>query len=203
MSLIRTLAVALVIVYSVTSFAGSKEHKFQDGEYNRYICKNILNGKTEVTISKQSRVDCMGEAFVAEIEFADLWRQGVSQVLRYSKESKKDGILYIVIENEQEKAFVDKANEYLQENNLENVMSIRVFDSNDMALTRAQRPCVKKTRSSICHAINAGSHGATRYFKAFSSMAECVSSGGRRARNASIEKMNKGLMKENCPLIEQ
>ncbi len=192
-----------IILYTLSPWSNvsgdSKIHKFQDAEYNRFICTK-LGGITEVDIPNSGRADCSGDKFVAEIEFSDLWQEGINQVQRYSKGSGKQGILILVIENELERAHYEAASKYIKSNHLENQIRLESFDSSEIRIAKSDRPCIKRSRKKICHAINTGNYGSTTNFTPFESMADCLKSGGRRAGNVSIARVEQSLKQNNCGL---
>lgn len=56
-----------------------------------------MNGRVEVTLDDQTRVDVLTDTFAIEVDFAEKWSQSVGQSLYYAEKlNKKPGILLVI-----------------------------------------------------------------------------------------------------------
>jgi hypothetical protein len=72
--------------------------------YYQNIFAIAINGKKEVVLNDQSRVDIVTDTFAIEVDFANKWHEGIGQSLYYSiMLNKKPGVLLVVNGTKDEK----------------------------------------------------------------------------------------------------
>lgn len=175
----------LLVVTPNLLLAGSKNHKFQDEDYNKAICRS-LNGLTQVKLGAYGRADCVTEKFAIETEFADLWKEGRSQVMRYAHATGKAPLLALIVEDEKDLAIASVAKSQIGDG-----IQVKIFKTEEIAHLLPKKPVCAKLSSSggrkICHLFNTGAFAQTQKFEAFPSYASCIRAGGVKPKNVGEE----------------
>lgn len=181
------ITLVTMLALSIRAFGDSKNHKYQDADYKNAIC-SLLNGKTEVVIKGHGRADCVTDKYAMEVEFVDLWEQGVEQTERYAKGSKKEGLLALVAENEEENTRANSIKSKLRETNSK--INVRVYSTEELKdFLPKNQVCAKLSNNQICHLVNTGAYAMTEDFVSFDSYSDCIKAGGSKPKNVGIGKI--------------
>jgi hypothetical protein len=82
-----------VFATAILSFQLTKQRE----SYYQKKFGSIMNGRVEVTLDDQTRVDVLTDTFAIEVDFAEKWSQSVGQSLYYAEKlNKKPGILLVI-----------------------------------------------------------------------------------------------------------
>lgn len=87
-----TLAILLI---ATSAQAG---HIHSEKAYRDEWCSRF-NGETEVTLNDRTRVDCITENYVVELDFAAKWAECLGQALHYADLTGKRGACVLIIEH--------------------------------------------------------------------------------------------------------
>ena len=74
---------ALLATLALTASV-SAEERWLEANYRDALCAGM---RMEVTLSRQSRADCVSDTHAIEVEWADKFKEGVGQALTYAYES--------------------------------------------------------------------------------------------------------------------
>ncbi|MBL7668906.1 MAG: hypothetical protein JNM39_00340 [Bdellovibrionaceae bacterium] len=183
-----------ILLLSINSFGDSKNHKYQDADYKNAIC-TLLKGTTEVKIKDHGRADCVTDKYAAEIEFVDLWEQGIKQAERYAKGSQKEALLALVAESDSENTDAKNVKAKLNETNPKTDVRIFTVDELKDFLPKHQ-VCTKLSKKGRkCHLVNTGAYAATENFEPFDSYRDCIEAGGEKPENVGVERLFKNANK--------
>ncbi|MBI5641975.1 MAG: hypothetical protein HY954_00715 [Deltaproteobacteria bacterium] len=87
----------------------------------------------EFTLPDKSRVDCLTEEYAVEVDFASKWAEALGQALYYSIQTgKRPGIL-LILEDDKDKRFLERANSVAQR------LGIRMWTASKAELEGLQR----------------------------------------------------------------
>jgi len=82
-------------------FLSTNSYALTESYYSEIFCKSI-GGVEEVVLSNRTRVDCVTDEYVIEVDFAKKWYEGVGQSLHYATVTgKKPGLALIIDETEE------------------------------------------------------------------------------------------------------
>lgn len=184
---IRNLILLPIFCLSLSSFADSKNHKYQDADYKNAVC-DLMNGTTEVKIKGYGRADCVSDKYAAEIEFVDLWSQGIAQAERYAKGTKKKGLLALIAENDVENSLAKNIKVKLNKSNPK--IEVRIYTTAGLKDHLPQdQVCAKLSTKRICHLVNTGSYASTEKFTPFASYRACIEAGGKKPGNVGVPRL--------------
>ena len=86
----------IVILFLLLCNCVLAKHLHPEKYYQDIWCKNN-NGRTEVKLIDNTRIDCLTKTHAIEFDFASKWAEAIGQSLHYSHmSSKKPGIVLII-----------------------------------------------------------------------------------------------------------
>ena len=95
----------LILLYLVLIISAKRINK--EKVYQKHFAEEI-DGKVEVVLYDNSRVDIVTDEYAIEVDFANKWAEGIGQALYYSiKLDKKAGIL-LIMENENDNKYLQR-----------------------------------------------------------------------------------------------
>ncbi len=102
----KSLILILVFILLTPDLSSGKTIHLEK-VYQEFWCHR-KGGRTEVTLSDRTRVDCLTKTYAVEVDFARKWAEALGQALYYgAKSGKKPGIL-IIIEKTSEVRFLKR-----------------------------------------------------------------------------------------------
>lgn len=75
-------------------------------------------GRLEVTLSDQTRVDCLTETHAIEVEFANKWKNAIGQSLHYALMTGKKAGIALILRKETDQRYLDQLNRVIKANQL-------------------------------------------------------------------------------------
>lgn len=79
-------------------------------DYQFKWCK-AHNGKMEVVLSDDARVDCVTKNYAVEVDFAHKWAESIGQSLYYGIKMKKKPAVLLIVNPLEDKKYIDRINE--------------------------------------------------------------------------------------------
>jgi len=99
----KQIAVLCFLVLAVFINGCSEAKKHNEKYYQTQLC-NELNGVMEQSLLDRTRVDCMTDEYVIEVDFAKKWAEAVGQSLYYAEMTgKKPAVGFIVRDNKKDR----------------------------------------------------------------------------------------------------
>lgn len=171
--------VASVFAILSTLPAQAKYHKKQDADYVREWCSKN-NGIEQKVLKNGLRPDCTTENHVVEIDSVVEWEKNLDQANGYGIESGKKAKFIAVIEEPSQVRFFNQAVAKIKRDNISvEIEKLENFKSKEQSLKEIRGPIAKLSNSgNKCHVKGCGAYGATKDFKSFSTLAECLNHGG-------------------------
>jgi hypothetical protein len=96
------------IILSCCIGAALRKHNTPESTYRDEWCA-LHNGITEVKYSR-ARIDCVTPNYAVEVEFASKWEEAIGQSLYYSTLVHKQPAIYLIIEKESDKYYLEQLN---------------------------------------------------------------------------------------------
>ena len=79
---------------------------------------HFCNGEKEFVLQDRTRVDCLTKYHAVEYDWAKNWYQGIGQSLHYAMHTGRRGGLVLIIRNEKDMRYIDRAYRAIQHYNL-------------------------------------------------------------------------------------
>ncbi len=76
------------------------------------------NGKQEFRLPDKTRVDCVTKNYAVEFDFARKWAEAVGQSLYYAKMTGKKAAIILILENEKDFKYYNRAKILADDNNI-------------------------------------------------------------------------------------
>ena len=86
----------VLILFLLNNFVFSK-HLYPEKYYQDIWCKE-QKGQTEISLIDGTRIDCLTSTHAVEFDFASKWAEAIGQSLHYSRMSKKQAGIVLIIE---------------------------------------------------------------------------------------------------------
>lgn len=87
----------IFFIISIFQHSASAAKLFNESYYQTEWC-NKWNGRSEVKLSDNTRVDCITKNYATEFDFAPKWAEAIGQSLHYSKMTGKNPAIILIIE---------------------------------------------------------------------------------------------------------
>ena len=98
------------------SFADAK-HLYPEKYYQNIWCAQN-NGKTEVKLIDDTRIDCLTKTHAIEFDFASKWAEAIGQSLHYSRMSGKNAGIVLIIEKNSDYKYYNKIKPLCEQYNI-------------------------------------------------------------------------------------
>lgn len=109
----RSVSVLLFLFITVYAPCVSAAHLHPEKFYQFSWCSEH-NGKLEVVLPDQTRIDCETNTHAVEVEFARKWPESIGQALYYGLQTGKKPGIVLILEKEQEMRYWIRLNTTIQ-----------------------------------------------------------------------------------------
>lgn len=114
----KILLTLLFIFIILPVFATPKRHFYYEKDYQEKWC-NANNGKMEVILSDDARIDCVTSTHAIEFDFAPKWSEAIGQALYYGiATNKQPGIVLIMEHKLKDQKCLDRVIAVAKEHNI-------------------------------------------------------------------------------------
>lgn len=80
----------------------TKEHNYKESDYVNAYCR----GQIEFQLKDYTRIDCLGDEYAIEFDWAKKWAESIGQSLYYSKMTGKKPAVAIIMKSKRDKRYI-------------------------------------------------------------------------------------------------
>jgi len=113
----KVLLILLLVIVAFPAIAQSKRIHYEK-TYQKYFCDQIGGGTEYYLLDRSGRVDCITKDYAIEVDFANKYTEGVSQALYYGMKTDRKAGLLLIVENNNERKYVERAEGIIKHYNL-------------------------------------------------------------------------------------
>ena len=106
----KKFIILAIILWSSTVYA---KHINVERYYQDIWCAE-RNGQVEVVMKDNTRCDCLTTDMATEVDFARKFYEGIGQALHYSMLTGKPGGLLLIVEQQSDWKYVDRARDLVE-----------------------------------------------------------------------------------------
>ncbi len=104
--------ILIIILCLIPIFAYGKR-KNPESYYQEKFCTS-LGGLSEIVLVDKTRCDCLTQAFVFEVDFADKFYEAIGQALYYSIITGRKPAILLIIENKKDLKYWTRLNDVIK-----------------------------------------------------------------------------------------
>jgi predicted amino acid racemase len=114
----KYLLLPLILIFTSCISTNEKPtKKYSEKYYQEKFCKE-LNGKIEYRLFDKTRVDCLTNEYAIEVDFAKKWAEGIGQSLYYSKITKREPAVALIINIDSEERYLRRLKTVAKDHNI-------------------------------------------------------------------------------------
>ena len=98
----------ILYIFGFTMKSVYAKHLHPEEYYQKLDCYS-RGGVVEYELQNKTRIDCMLTNEVIEHDFASKWYECVGQALYYSMKTNKRGVCTLIVENQKDNKYVERA----------------------------------------------------------------------------------------------
>ncbi len=108
----------LLLLFLLNICACYPSHVYKESYYQNQWC-NKWHGVTEYRLDDETRVDCLTQNYAVEFDFAQKWAESIGQSLYYSLETGKKPAIVLIIEDEYDFIYYERAKKLTDKYNIQ------------------------------------------------------------------------------------
>lgn len=117
MVMFRKILILFILQFVFFTGKAFASHLYPEKYYQNIWCEK-WGGVAEYRLSDKTRVDCVTKTYVAEFDFAPKWAEAVGQSLYYSKMTGKKPAIILIIEDEGDFVYFNRAKVLADDNDI-------------------------------------------------------------------------------------
>lgn len=114
--IIKIIVILLTLGYTLSNSFASPPLR-NEAYYNRIFC-NKINGREEVKLRDNTRVDCLTTDYAIEVDWAEKWYEGVTQALYYAMQTNRKAKLALLVTDKSDKKYYVRSLQFISYYNL-------------------------------------------------------------------------------------
>ena len=99
-------------------YSACEAYSYPEKYYQNEWCSK-WNGKQEFRLPDKTRVDCVTKNYAVEFDFARKWAEAIGQSLYYAKITGKKAAIILILENEKDFKYYNRAKILADDNNIQ------------------------------------------------------------------------------------
>ncbi|MBR5304837.1 MAG: hypothetical protein IKU37_08445 [Candidatus Gastranaerophilales bacterium] len=111
------MALRIVFFFLFFVSVADAKHLYPEKYYQNMWCKE-QNGRSEVKLIDNTRIDCLTQTHAVEFDFASKWAEAIGQSLHYSRMSGKNAGIVLIIEKNSDYKYFNKIKPLCEQYNI-------------------------------------------------------------------------------------
>ena len=111
------MVLRIVLLFILICTSVNAKHLYPEKYYQDLWCSEN-NGKTEVKLIDNTRIDCLTSTHAIEFDFASKWAEAIGQSLYYARMSGKQAGIVLIIEENKDYKYYNKIKPLCEQYNI-------------------------------------------------------------------------------------